>query len=329
MVDRQVQHAGAAGAAAGQRAVWALGDYHRVAELLAGFGTELVRACAVAAGQRVLDVAAGTGNVAIRAAATGAQVVACDPTPELLDDGRRAAAARGVHLDWVEAAAEALPFADDEFDVVTSAIGVIFAPDHQRAADELLRVCRPGGLIGMINWPVQGFAAEFFAVFAAYATPPPGALSPLLWGTGQHLRDLFGDRVETLEVTEHVLVVDHFTDPAHLCEFYKRTFGPTIATYAAIAADPSRIAALDREFAAFAARANRGRPGGPARYEYPYVRVVARVRTEPVGRDARAEVRAGGAGPARSRPAAGQQDDFPTFPPVRAVTPTGRPGRNP
>ncbi len=278
MADRQVQHGDAAAGRAAQREVWARGDYHRVAELLAGFGPDLVRACGISAGLRVLDVAAGTGNVAIPAAATGARVTACDLTPALLDEGRRAATARGVELDWVAADAQALPFADDEFDVVTSAIGAIFAPDHRATADELLRVCRPGGLIGMINWPARGFAAEFFAVFARYAPPAPDASSPLLWGTAQHLRDLFGDRVDALESTEHVLVVDHFAEPADLCEFYKRTFGPTIAAYSAIGADPDRVAALDREFLEFAVRADRGRPGGGARYEYPYVRVVATVR---------------------------------------------------
>lgn len=278
MVDQQVEPDGDAERRAAQRAMWALGDYHSVAELLAEFGPDLVQACPVSAGQRLLDVAAGTGTVAIPAAATGAEVVASDLTPELFDDGRRAAARRGVRLEWVEADAQQLPFADGEFDIVTSAIGAIFAPDHHAAADELLRVCRPGGLIGMINWPPHGFVAEFFAVFAHYTPPPPpGALSPLLWGTEEHVRTLFGDRLSSLEVSSHALDVDHFADPAELCAFYKRTFGPTIATYAAIGDDPECVAALDREFLEFAMRANRGGPGEQARYEYPYARVVARV----------------------------------------------------
>lgn len=261
-----------------QRTMWALGDYHAVSEVLAGFGPDLVRACGITAGQRVLDVAAGTGNVAVPAAATGARVVASDLTPELLEVGRRVAAERGLDLEWVEADAQSLPFADDEFDVVTSAVGVIFAPDHRAVADELVRVCRPGGLIGMINWPPEGFVSEFFAVFARYQPPPPGAASPLLWGTEEHVAELFGDRVESLQVSRHALTVDHFTEPAQLCAFYKRTFGPTISTYAATAHDPDRVAALDRDFLDFAVRTDRGRPGGPARYEYDYVRVVARVR---------------------------------------------------
>jgi ubiquinone/menaquinone biosynthesis C-methylase UbiE len=139
--------------------MWALGDYHRFAsELIWEFGPVLVEACGVSSGQRLLDVAAGTGNVAIRAAEAGADVIALDLTPEHLEAGRRAAVSRGVELDWVEGDAQALPFADGEFDVVTSSAGAMFAPDHQTVADELLRVCRSGGTIGMINFVVEGTA---------------------------------------------------------------------------------------------------------------------------------------------------------------------------
>ncbi len=124
-------------------------------------------------GQRVLDVAAGSGNVAIRAAEAGARVVASDLTPENFEAGRREARARGVELEWVEADAQSLPFQDAEFDVVTSSVGAIFASDHQAVADELLRVCRPGGTIGMINFTPEGLAGEFFELFGRYAPPPP------------------------------------------------------------------------------------------------------------------------------------------------------------
>jgi ubiquinone/menaquinone biosynthesis C-methylase UbiE len=142
---------------------WALGDYDRFArELVWDLGPELVEACAIGPGQRVLDVAAGTGNVALRAAQAGAQVVASDVTRESLAVGERNARELGLEMEWVQADAQALPFANGEFDVVTSAVGAIFAPDHQAVADELLRVCRPGGMIGMVNFTPEGNAADFF-----------------------------------------------------------------------------------------------------------------------------------------------------------------------
>jgi ubiquinone/menaquinone biosynthesis C-methylase UbiE len=260
------------------RELWALGDYDEVAKLIAGFGPDLVGACGISAGQRVLDVGAGSGDVAIAAARTGADVVASDITPELFGAGRRAAAEHGVELEWVEADAADLPFGDGEFDVVTSAVGAMFAPDHQKTADELLRVSRPGGLIGMINWPPYGFSAEFFGVFARHNPPPPTASPALLWGTEQHVRDLFGDRVSELAVTPHVLEVRDFASPEELGDHYKRHFPPTIATFEALKDDPQRVAALDRDFDAFLVAQNRGELGGPARFEYQYVRVVAKVR---------------------------------------------------
>ena len=186
-----------------QRAMWALGDYHRFARhTVWGFGPVLVEACGISAGQRVLDVAAGSGNVAIRAAEAGAQVVAVDLTPENFAAGRREARTRGVELEWVEGDAESLPFGDGEFDVVTSSVGAIFAPDHQAVADELVRVCRPGGTIGMINFTPEGLAGEFFALFGRHAPPPPpGAPPPVLWGSEAHLREVFGDRLASLELT--------------------------------------------------------------------------------------------------------------------------------
>src|ERR687897_1801461 len=189
--------------AAAARSMWALGDYHKFAtELVWEVGPVLVAACGISAGLRVLDVAAGTGNVAIRAAEAGASVVASDLTPENFDAGRREAQARGVELEWVEADAEALPFADGEFDVVTSSFGAIFAPDHRAVADEMLRVCRPEGTIGMLNFTPEGLISDFFGTLAPYMPPPsPGALPPAQWGTEKHVRELLGDRVESLQMT--------------------------------------------------------------------------------------------------------------------------------
>lgn len=261
------------------RAMWALGNYHRFAtSTVWALGPVLVDSCGISAHQRVLDVAAGTGNVAIRAAGRGASVVASDLTPEQFEAGRRAAAAEGVDVEWVDADAEALPFEDGEFDVVTSCLGAIFTPNHHRVASEMLRVCRPGGTIGMINFRPVGAAAEFFNVLAAYAPPPPpGALPPLLWGSEDHVRRLFGDRVEGLEMSrrEYIETADSAQDYHAL---FSETFGPMIAIRASLADQPERAAALDRDFLDFVTRSNRGEPAGPVRIPYDYLLVVARTR---------------------------------------------------
>jgi len=259
------------------RAAWARGDYHRFARATVWeVGAVLVEACGIAAGQRVLDVAAGTGNVAIRAAEAGAQVVASDLTPENFDAGRREAMARGVELEWLEADAEALPFGDGEFDVVTSAFGAMFAPDHQRVADELLRVCRPGGTIGLASFTPESLLPEFFGVFTPYAPPPPPhALPPPLWGSEAHVRELFGDRVESLALERRVYV-ERTDDPAAYCALCKETFGPVVAVYASLEGDADRLADLDRAFLEFATRAHEGAPDGRAAYPYEYLLVVAR-----------------------------------------------------
>jgi ubiquinone/menaquinone biosynthesis C-methylase UbiE len=210
---------------AATRAAWALGDYHRFAKETVWDGGEvLVRACGISTGQRVLDVAAGTGNTAIRAAEAGAEVVASDLTPENFAAGRREAEAHGVELEWVEADAEALPFADGDFDVVTSSFGAIFAPDHRAVADEMLRVCRPGGTVGMLNFTPEGLISDFFGALEPYM-PPPGALPSALWGSEEHVRELFGDRVESLEMTRRDYIETADT-PGDYREFFKQSSVP-------------------------------------------------------------------------------------------------------
>jgi 2-polyprenyl-3-methyl-5-hydroxy-6-metoxy-1,4-benzoquinol methylase len=258
------------------RAVWGLGNYHAFATATVWpVGAELVAAGGIRPGQRVLDVAAGTGNVAIRAAEAGAEVVAADLTPENFDAGRREAASRGVTVDWVEADAESLPFGDGEFDAVLSAFGAIFAPDHQAVADELVRVCKPGGTIGMANFTPESLAADFFATFAPYAAPSPAdAPSPVAWGNEEHVRDLLGDRVSALELERREYVERSPGGPNGYVELFKATFGPVVALYAALEGTPERER-LDADFHAFARRANRGAPDGPAEYAYEYLQVVA------------------------------------------------------
>ena len=259
--------------------MWALGDYPAVAmDLIPELGPELVAAAGVRAGDRVLDVAAGTGNAAVPAALTGARVTASDLTPELFVAGREFAARHGVELDWQEADAEALPFADGSFDVVLSCVGVMFAPHHQQAADELVRVCRPGGTIGLIAWTPEGFVGELFTLMKAYAPPPPpGASPPPLWGDEQHVRGLFGDRVTDVTARKQLLTCDQFATPAAWAQWWKTAYGPTIAAYRNIADDPERTAALDRDLTDLAARFDRGSGDGTV-MDWEYLVLTARTR---------------------------------------------------
>jgi ubiquinone/menaquinone biosynthesis C-methylase UbiE len=237
--------------AAKHRAMWASGDYPRLAaELVSPLGPVLVQATEIGSGDRVLDVAAGTGNAAIPAAQTGASVVASDLCPELLEHGRRLAADRGVELEWREANAHELPFGDNEFDVVMSCIGVMFAPFHQQAADELVRVCKSGGRIGLISWTPEGHIGKLWATMKPYAPPPPpGAQPPPLWGKEDHVRALLGERVTDVVTERRTLTVDHFPDGAAFRDYFKSTYGPTIAVYRNIEGDADRVAELDEAIA--------------------------------------------------------------------------------
>lgn len=256
------------GIKAKHRAMWALGDYASVAaDVIAALGPTLVEASGISTGDRVLDVAAGSGNASIPAARAGAHVVASDLTPELLDAGRRDAEALGLGLDWREADAEALPFADDEFDAVISCVGVMFAPFHQTAADELVRVCRPGGTLGLLSWTPAGFIGQMFATMKPYAPPPPaGAQPPPLWGREDHVRSLLGERVRDVEARTALLPVDCFDSPRSFVDFFKACYGPTIAVYRSIADDPARVEALDAELVDLAGRHDLG--GGTMAWEY-------------------------------------------------------------
>jgi SAM-dependent methyltransferase len=204
-----------------------------VETFLLPLGPRLVDACGIGLGMRVLDVGAGTGNASIAAAQTGAEVTASDLTPELLEVGRARAAAQGARLDWVEADAEHLPFADASFDVVMSSIGAMFAPHHQDVADELVRVCRPGGTVGLLSWTPEGAIGALFRTIGPFApAPPPGAQPPPLWGSEGHLDDLFGERIAFGTLERDVLDVTAFTGPREFGEHFKERYGPTIVARA-------------------------------------------------------------------------------------------------
>jgi SAM-dependent methyltransferase len=257
------------------RAMWASGDYPSMVEtFLLPLGPRLVDAAGVTAGQQVLDVAAGTGNAALHAAGRGARVVASDLTPELLQAGRARADKAGFTLDWTEADAEHLPFADESFDVVMSAIGVMFAPHHQEAAEELVRVCRPGGTIALLSWTPDGMLGALFATMKPYMPPPPpGAQPPPLWGGEDHLRGLLGDRVTFSTLERDALDITAFARPEDYAAHFKARYGPTI-TAQANARNQGREAEFEAELDAFCREWNRG-TDDVARFEMEYLVAVA------------------------------------------------------
>jgi SAM-dependent methyltransferase len=256
------------------RAMWASGDYPSMVEtFLLPLGPRLVEACGISSGMRVLDVAAGTGNASIPAAQAGADVVASDLTPELFDAGRARAEREGVELEWVEADAENLPFEDESFDVVMSSIGAMFAPRHQAVADELVRVCRPGGTIGMLNWTPEGQIGALFRTMGPFAPPPPpGASPPPLWGGEDHVRELFGDRVDLHTLERDMLTIDQFQDPEEYGDHFRQRYGPTIAAEKNANAN-GQGEEFDRAVREFCREWNRG-SDDDARFEQEYLVLV-------------------------------------------------------
>jgi SAM-dependent methyltransferase len=257
------------------RKMWASGDYPAMVEtFLLPLGPRLVGAVAPRPGERVLDVAAGTGNASLPAAQAGAAVTASDLTPELLEAGRARAEAAGVELDWAVADAEHLPFDDASFDVVMSSIGAMFAPHHQEVADELVRVCRPGGRIALLSWTPEGMLGHLFKTIGPFAPPPPpGAQPPPLWGGEEHLRALFGGRVEWDMVERDVLEITAFERPGDYAEHFKTLYGPAIAARANAAKD-GRESEFDAALDAFCDQWNLGTPE-QARFEMQYLLTVS------------------------------------------------------
>jgi SAM-dependent methyltransferase len=256
------------------RAMWASGDYPSMVEtFLLPLGPRLVEACGIVPGMHVLDVAAGTGNASIPAAQRGASVTASDLTPALLEAGRHRAQGAGVDLGWVEADAEHLPFEDGSFDVVISSIGAMFAPHHWQVADELVRVCRRGGTIGLLSWTPEGMIGALFRTMGPFAPPPPpGAQPPPLWGSEEHVRELFGDRVDLRTVERDRLEVTAFARPHDYGEHFKARYGPTIAARMN-AEKQGREAEFDAALDRFCEEWNRGTDDA-ARFEMQYLLTV-------------------------------------------------------
>ena len=257
------------------RKMWALGNYPSMVQtFLLPLGPRLIEAAGIGSGMRVLDVAAGTGNASIRAAKAGADVTASDLTPEFFEAGREWAASEGVELEWVEADAENLPFEDGSFDVVMSSIGAMFAPRHERVADEMARVCKPGGTIAMLNWTPEGMIGALFKTMGPFApAPPPGATPPPRWGDEGHLREMFGDRVEWKSIERDKLPVDQFEKANDWGEHFKERYGPTIV--ARRNADSNGQAdEFDKALADFCEQWNLAGEGEHAYFEQEYIVAV-------------------------------------------------------
>ena len=248
------------------RTMWASGHYDRVArDIIPVLGERLVASLGISAGDRVLDIGAGTGNAAVPAARTGATVVASDLTRELLDIGRTEHP--DLDVEWQVADAEALPWPDASYDVTLSTVGVMFAPHHRAAADEMLRVLRPGGRLGVLSWTPEGFIGRLFATMRDFVpAPPAGVQPPPLWGDEDHVRDLLGDRVDDLTFTKDHVDVDLFTGPTDFRTYFRDNYGPTLMAYRGLADQPGRTADLDAALDALAADADEG--SGRMRWEY-------------------------------------------------------------
>ena len=216
-----------------QHGAWSSGDYAVVGTTLQIVGEELCEALDLRAGQKVLDVAAGNGNVSLAAARRWCDVVSTDYVPSLLERGRARAAADGMSIEFKEADAEALPFADATFDVVVSTFGVMFTPNQDKAAAELMRVCKPRGKIGMANWTPDGFIGQLFKTLGKYLPPPGGAKSPALWGTRARLTEMFGTAAASIE-TQPRNFMFRYRSPQHFLDVFKTYYGPTLKAFGAL-----------------------------------------------------------------------------------------------
>lgn len=226
-----------------QQATWSSGDYARVGNTIVLPAELLCEAVDVRAGQRVLDVATGNGNAALAAARRFCDVAGVDYAPTLLADGRRRAETEGLPIDFHEGDAEALPFPDASFDVVLSTFGAMFAPDQAAVVRELLRVCRPGGKIGMANWTPEGYIGQLFRTMGRHVPPPPGLQPPTRWGDEAAVREIFGDEVSDLRMARQICV-QRYPSTSYYIDFFSRYYGPTLKAFEALdSAGQERLAA--------------------------------------------------------------------------------------
>ena len=241
-----------------QQATWASGDYHMIGTQILIVSELLIEALDVHSTERVLDVATGSGNAALAAARRGCPVVGLDYVPALLERARRRAEAEGLEAEFVEGDAEALPFDDGSFDVVSSVFGAMFAPNQEQTANELARVCRPGGRIGIVTHTPEGFIGQLFKTNAKHVPPPPGLRSPIQWGTEERLRELFGASIADVRVEKRHYVF-RYRSPEAWLEYWRRYYGPTMKSFEAVG-ETGRTA-LEADLLDLIARFNRADDG--------------------------------------------------------------------
>jgi SAM-dependent methyltransferase len=242
-----------------QQVAWSSGDYAVIGTTLQIVGERLAESCELNWDETVLDVAAGNGNATLAAARRGCRVTSTDYVPALLERGAERAYAERLAVDFKPADAEALPFADASFDAVISTFGVMFTPDHAKAAAELARVCRPGGRIGMANWTPEGFIGQLFKVLGRHVPPPPGAQPPSLWGVESHLMALFGEAAAAIEARRRLFAF-RYRSAAHFIEVFRTWYGPVHKAFGAL--PPAEAAALERDMTELLDSLDEGGPGG-------------------------------------------------------------------
>jgi ubiquinone/menaquinone biosynthesis C-methylase UbiE len=246
------------GAKTRQHAAWSSGDYAIVGTTLQIVGEELCEALDIRPGWKVLDVAAGNGNVTLAAARRWCDVVSTDYVPALLERGQLRAKAEGLPVEFKVADAEALPFADGVFDVVVSTFGVMFTPDQDKAASELLRVCGSGGKIGLANWTPEGFIGQLFKTLGKYLPPPAGAKSPGLWGTPSRITEMFGAAAASIRAERRNFTF-RYRSPEHFLEIFRNYYGPMLKAFAAL--DETNRQELSRDLLALIGRMNAATDG--------------------------------------------------------------------
>jgi SAM-dependent methyltransferase len=254
------------------KVVWSSGAYEKIAWITSPLADRLVEEADLRAGSTVLDVATGTGHVALAAARRFCQVTGIDLVESLIEIAKRRAAVEELEVDFRVGDAQALEVPDDAFEYVFSAIGVMFAPDQQAVADELVRVCAPGGTIGMVNWVPNGFIGELFKTIGKHVPPPPEVKPPSLWGNEEHVRGLFGERVSSLSFKPGILTQRYLT-PEHFADFFLTHYGPTLKAFESLGVEEKQQA-FKADLVALAERFNRAE-GGSAALEAEYAIVLA------------------------------------------------------